>query len=1046
MRGYPPGFFDTLIQRCQQRNAKRLSALKSRYPQNPSAQNARGFSVYYASQNGKIKVASPADFEKTGLGIIPTKADGFPIEKYGAAAGKDWQTRYGFSDWTLPSWRKSYGLQIYTGAPSNFITDCDLEYEFVRDHPAICAEIIRRLCELTLNPLLTISKSGGLRFTCRTPNYTHPRKTTEREYIAVYNAETGNRTELYLEIFGEKGLSRWDARYEIATGNLFKIPVIDKDTLFEIIDEYRDMLHVPPPEREAKQSSSHTQQREKRAKTKPYTEIDGLPADIQWIKTDDGYQSRRGDYPCKVTAHRKSHGSAQYYEKFTGQIEAHCHNCGQGWIVRSVTKEAQIENVRSGRLSPLAIPRKPVKLITEKQQSLLTTLAKARHIIASILRSEFKIFGMRSDTGTGKNYETETYAFENPTLVNVPTGDLAIDLESRASHRFTEKGLPAERIFRRRGLLHRWGDGKDIALRFPHEIPCIQAPRSDAYRSKGGNFRKVICPNCPVLDECKEHGYRSQEERAKDAQMVIMSDSDFHINPAKRRYAEEYLRDRFNAPRLIVTDDISMSNLFLECHLTRERLQRMRKDWNGCVLGVFAKKLLQILDVDGTPYVIGEYLQTLTEKQKSHLTYQMARVRIAQEQANGDTDYIVLRLDDAVSKGYYNTETTADIESLPTVDGEKWTILDQLMAFFTHYKREADAPISYHDGILNFVIPPRPHTQVTKALFMSATLDEVLFFCAYPYAQIENLPPTQFAAGARIYQLRTNHNPRSTLYKYENGEASQLSNTGESFWKRIIAQCQDNTETKYALITYKQVFEWKQNQIASDLSELDNIVATAHFGNLVGLDTDFENADVFHIFGSPEIPHFEIVRRAKMFFGNDDEPLDDTRDENTGEYKDQRLQRVWKNAVLGELIQAIGRARLVRKDATVILWTSHYIEGITNREETLLFDEADFDIASGLDNLDEVIRNREAFEKRAAELTAENSIAEFQEVHGCSKSKARRLWEEAGGKEQADIVKKKIVGEVLRLKAQKKPDSEIAKRLNISRGRVQYILKKHNAA
>ena len=83
-------------------------------------------------------------------------------------------------------------------------------------------------------------------------------------------------------------------------------------------------------------------------------------------------------------------------------------------------------------------------------------------------------------------------------------------------------------------------------------------------------------------------------------------------------------------------------------------------------------------------------------------------------------------------------------------------------------------------------------------------------------------------------------------------------------------------------------------------------------------------------------------------------------------YRDPRLQKIWENTVIGEFIQAIGRARLVRKARTVIILTSHFIPGITNRDETQLFDEADWDIAGGLDKLDETIAKRAEFEARAA--------------------------------------------------------------------------------
>ena len=766
--------------------------------------------------------------------------------------------------------------------------------------------------------------------------------------------------------------------------------------------------------------------------------IDGLPEGITWRERKDGsLESVRGDYPCHVTNHKKSHGAAQYYQQTNGQIEAFCHNCQQPWIVKYADPTARLNAIREGRLSPLAAQRKTIKLVqNERAHAVLDTLRKTADHIGALLRSPTRVLGFRADTGTGKNHEAETYAInEGAILVNVPNGDLAIDLETRMHRRLSDIGLSLDYVFRRRGLMFRWNDGKDAHDRFPHEIPCIQAARCDAYRRKGGNMYKTICPNCPVQTECLQYGYRSQPENAKNARMIISSHPDFHINPAHKGFAKPYLTDITGAQRLIVQDDVSTHALFLECEITRHRLQQLRNDWKGAFLGGFAKELLRILEVEGTPYATQDYLNSLTKKQKALLNFQLTRVRIQTTQADGTHTHFVMTLDEAVSHGFYGEATESDIAEMPAVYPKNWTLLDQLTAFFKHYKREADAPIHYHDGTLKFALPPRLHDKVWKAVFMSATQDEVLFKHALPEAQTQNLPPTAWQPHVKVYQLRTNRNPRATVYRFEDGKTVGLSDTGESYWQHMIDEIARTPDTKHAIITYKDVLKWKRNDEASDFSELDNIVATAHFGNLVGLDTDFQDADHLWVLFSPEIPDYEIKWRAKMFFGDDPEPINYERDEETGMYRDLRLQRIWENVVLGELVQGIGRGRPVRKNITIVILTSHFIPGITDRSETQPFDEADWEIAGGLDRLDDAIRNREDFEARATALTAENTIADFQEVCGCSERHARRLWEQAGGKES-------ITARVMALKEQKVGERKIAKQLDISYGKVRSIVKK----
>ena len=720
-----------------------------------------------------------------------------------------------------------------------------------------------------------------------------------------------------------------------------------------------------------------------------------------------------------------------------------------GFKPKRPTRQDQIQSVRSGDLSPLALYRKPVKLVSEHVHAVLDTLAKAQDRIAEFFRSSAKVLAFRADTGTGKNYESETYAInEGAILVNVPIGDLAIDLELRMLDRLIEANLPSDYVFRRRGLMHRWSDGYEAHLRFPHEVPCIQADRADAYRRKGGNMYTTICPYCPSHVECLESGYLSQPERAKEALMVITSHPDFHINPKNKGFVKSYLTDCTGDKRLIVQDDVSVHALFLEYEITKDRLQQWRDDWDGAFLSSFAKKLLTLLESEGTPYAIGEYLDTLTEKQKALLSYQMTHVRLQTTGPDGTDTYFVMGIDEAVAKGFFSLGGAGDIElELPAVYPKGWTLIDQLSVFFQYYRREADAPIEYRDDTLTFMLPPRLHDKVWKAIFMSATLDLDLFKRAFPNADTQQTPPTAFAQGAKVYQLRTNRNPRKTVFRFENGEPVGLSQSGESYWQLMIHEIARTPDTKHAIITYKPVFEWKAAEEASDLTELDNIVATAHYGNLVGLDTEFQDADVLWILFAPEIPHGdqipdnEITWRAKMFFGNDGEPLDYEYDTEAGKYRDPRVQKVWENAVIGELIQAIGRARLVRKARKVVILTSHRIEGITDRAETRLFDEADWEIAGSLDNLDDAIDKRERAESRIEALTAENTIAEFQEVYGCSYERARQLWHAAGGKDAANTKDIEIAERAKSLKSQGLSLRKIATEMDISKSKVDRILK-----
>ena len=80
------------------------------------------------------------------------------------------------------------------------------------------------------------------------------------------------------------------------------------------------------------------------------------------------------------------------------------------------------------------------------------------------------------------------------------------------------------------------------------------------------------------------------------------------------------------------------------------------------------------------------------------------------------------------------------------------------------------------------------------------------------------------------------------------------------------------------------------------------------------------------------------------------------------------------------------------------------------------------------------------------ELTAKNTIADFQEVHGCSYERARQLWHAAGGQDAKAERDAELLGRILEMQAQGIPDTAIVTKLNISRGKLQSVLKKHATA
>ena len=124
----------------------------------------------------------------------------------------------------------------------------------------------------------------------------------------------------------------------------------------------------------------------------------------------------------------------------------------------------------------------------------------------------------------------------------------------------------------------------------------------------------------------------------------------------------------------------------------------------------------------------------------------------------------------------------------------------------------------------------------------------------------------------------------------------------------------------------------------------------------------------FHILFCPFVKPSDVDFLCKQLWGNDAEPLIrewnqkaekwELKRESDGTYTDARAQLVNDALVIGELLQAIGRARLNLYPNSVFLWTSLFIDAVTNRTETNLYDEVDWENAENdLEKLRSIIKS-----------------------------------------------------------------------------------------
>lgn len=668
---------------------------------------------------------------------------------------------------------------------------------------------------------------------------------------------------------------------------------------------------------------------------------------------------------------------------------------------------------RKRRYAPQNRYRRAVKLQKNVVSMLTETLDASREFLKSVFeKKKIKFFGLRADTGVGKNEGAINYFLRGfRGLINVPTTDLAKELEARLDKAEIDS-------FRYRGILSN-PDGV-----FPDENPCIQPVLYDAIASRGWNTYELLCAGCEFLALCKERGYRSQAENAKQAQVTVMPFPDLFLNPAFRTVAKDYLPT--------YSDDLSLHDEydpynFLEINLPKSRLVRMRDDWKGYDPSQFAKELLRILEVEGELSQLRSLIDGLTDADRDSilegLTCVMWRRKVlSREDAHRCDDF------------RHASRHLETIGNLPQLETEDWNLLVLLELFFERYPRDADMPMKYENDTLTFYLPPLPMKTRARMGFMSATLDETAFRRAMDSRQIKrgdvtfhDTGLTQWHPEAKVFQLRTNRNPRATAYtsKGERVDGNLLSPSGE-FYYGLVAE--DLKNDNRGLITYKALLQALEKEGCIRPS-----VETANFGGLVGLDTRFKDVDVLHLLFSPELPPSAVEFKAKMMFGNDTEPLCYDRDEN-GHYIDTRLQACYDDGVIAELLQATGRGRLVSRPVIIVIWCSHFLPGVTDRSQCFLFDEVDWQQADGdLEKLAAVVKAREAAEQHG-------DVTAYAETTGQSQSTAYRQTEQARRQSKADI-DAELLQRILELKTQDIGERDIATQLGISYGKVRSLLK-----
>ena len=686
------------------------------------------------------------DLEAAGISFMPIgQAPGAdrPPRHFG---GERFLKRQQATDWEVLRWRKSWGIQVYTGTPSARDGapwhDIDFKYEAICAAPDAILACVQALVNAVANPLLTMSKSGGLRFSCRIPGYLH--SDTNQARLYVYNqtstTEDINPEEAYLEILGEKGYNCWDSRYEILLGNLLDPPVIPKEIFFSAIDALRAALHDAVP-----QSIQHE------------GSIPNAPYSLGSDKLDLAKEAffRRG-----FSYVRQADGF-HYWNRQDGEIDN--------------TEVALWEDENGVWLRASTSATSDTGLPMES--TLITDVWKDTGILppmpAAGLPIDDKVIAIREG-------ELSPLSIKRPSPVlhkSKPT--------EKTDETDEEISVQVRRAF----------DRNVRVLGFTDEIDAEKAPEVASVLRK----RKGICLKVPSVDLS---AVASRFLQSRDVSSVAQWRDQMHLwdqvkdipstrlfsDPQYAKIVEQLLETREDTQPLCITNTREEEQLFLRCELSRTTLEAWVANWQGDALGNFALALLNAIDI----------------RDKSHGSF-VKRVRTVVQTFEWLEGEIIQQMCHVDAAAVENIQAFPEIYADPS-----WTFWHQLQRFFAHYTRDADAPMRWEDEALQFRVPPVLHPSVQYLFVNIPVFNADHLRRAFLDVETEVLrtEPMVWVPGNRVFQIRTGIYPRETILDINSTwDSIGVSEMGQRIFLRIQAEVERDPDVKHGIITHVHAIE-----------------------------------------------------------------------------------------------------------------------------------------------------------------------------------------------------------------------------------------------
>ena len=641
-----------IIQRCHQRHEKPLRQRKTKIT--PALY--KGLPYHFTTYCAWRYPIRLYELEQANISFMPIGRA--PHHDYGPwdFEGKRFLKRQSREDWHSAIWHRSWGVQVYTGAPSGCDGtqwhDINFKYAAICAAPDAVLTCIEALANAVANPLLTLTKSGGVRFSCRVQNYLHPNTNEAKQYIYKHTPTSENlhHRDVYLEILGDKGYSRWDARYEILIGNLLNPPIIAKEVLFAPIDTLRTTLHQPAPSGETA-SEPATQSTSILQTSLGSTNLN--LARVAFLKRGFSYlKEKAGIHYWTHPDRNVADGDVLLWEQ-DGEVRVRTSipdtelpieatHITDIWDDTGILPPVPttglpvtdaILAVREAELSPLGIKR-PSSMLhkQEGEKTVYGTLEENAVQMQQVFNRDARILGLIAEAGGGKSYAAESYVINGGVISLSAKSSLTKNTEQRFQNRNVSS------VAHRKPRHYLWEQVKEIPVEvrmanpFQHGNVCEDPKRCDALEKKGGNPSESICPQCPVYTECQQRGYLSQFDTLKRTQAQILNPVRLFLDRRHAKVAAETLESADGTDRLCIVDRAEADKLFVKCEISKDILEEWRVNWHESTLGNFANALLNALEtkgeVDDNPVRRIRAAVQAFQAQEATLIQQMCQVNI----------------------------------------------------------------------------------------------------------------------------------------------------------------------------------------------------------------------------------------------------------------------------------------------------------------------------------------------------------------------------------------------------------------------------------